>query len=489
VTYSLRFGRHLSLALCCVAVVACGDRSGGNADSGASAEQQAMTWNDGATKALQDALAKAPAHGLRADMFLKGPVPDDAAERHRVLTQAALAYASALARGYVDPKSLGHIYTIPRPDPNLRTGLARALESNNLGSWLDSLAPQTEEYRAISRAYLHFRQRAAQSRAVAVPEGDVIRPGERDPRIPGIVAALQASEYLPGQIEQRADQQRYSRALVQAIQRLQRDRGFEPDGLIGRDTVAMLNRGPNDRARQLAIGLERLRWTERNPPPRRIDVNTAASFLDYYRDGQSASRRKVINGEPGWETPQLQSPIFQLVAHPIWRVPDSIYEDELAEKGPAYFAANDMVFRNGKLVQLPGDKNSLGQVKFDMKNDESIYLHDTPAKAIFAGDERHRSHGCVRVEGALDFAMMLASEDNVIADLQKGLAKEDETYIKLKREIPVRLLYRTAFFDGGEVKLVPDIYGWDELVAKALGLGPGGPRKSHVHRRGVDVGP
>ena len=148
-----------------------------------------------------------------------------------------------------------------------------------------------------------------------------------------------------------------------------------------------------------------------------------------------------------------------------------------------------MEFRDGKLVQLPGDKNSLGQVKFDMKNDKAIYLHDTPAKAIFAEDERHRSHGCVRVEGALDFAMMLASEDGVTDQFQKGVAKEDETYVKLKREIPVRLLYRTAFFDGGEVKLVPDVYGWDESVAKALGLGPGGPRKSRSHRRGVDFGP
>ena len=191
------------------------------------------------------------------------------------------------------------------------------------GRGSNSLAPQTEEYRALSEAYLHFRQRAAQSRAVAIGEGGVIRPGGRDPRIPAIAAALEANEYLNAeQAKALGASQRYARPLVQAVQRLQRDRGYEPDGIIGGDTIAMLNRGPNDRARQLAIGLERLRWTERQPPARRIDVNTAASFLDYYRDGQHAGRRKVINGEPGWETPQLQSPIFQLVAHPIWRVPE-----------------------------------------------------------------------------------------------------------------------------------------------------------------------
>ena len=188
-------------------------------------------------------------------------------------------------------------------------------------------------------------------------------------------------------------------------------------------------------------------------------------------------------------TPQLQSPIVNLVANPYWRVPDSIYEDELAEKGPAYFAANNMVFRDGRLVQLPGPKNSLGEVKFDMENRHSIYLHDTPAKALFAEAERHRSHGCVRVEGAVDFAMQLASEQGIIADLQGGMMSGKESFTKLKRQIPVRLLYRTAYLDGGTVRIVPDIYGWDDPIAAKLGFGAVPPRRKHVHRRGMDVGP
>jgi murein L,D-transpeptidase YcbB/YkuD len=270
---------------------------------------------------------------------------------------------------------------------------------------------------------------------------------------------------------------------------MQADYGMKPDGIIGADTLDALNRGPADRARRLAVGLERLRWTERTPPATRIDVNTAATFLDYWRDGQHAGRRRVVTGEPDWETPQLQSPMVRLVAHPIWRVPDSIYEDELVKKGPAYFAANHMVFRDGKLMQLPGPKNSLGEVKFDMENGQSIYLHDTPAKTLFADPERHRSHGCVRVEGAVDFAMQLASEQGVLPDLQQGMAKGDESFIKLKREIPVRLLYRTAYLDGDVVRLVPDIYGWDDPIAAKLGLGSVPPRRRPAGRLGLDVGP
>lgn len=181
--------------------------------------------------------------------------------------------------------------------------------------------------------------------------------------------------------------------------------------------------------------------------------------------------------------------MVRLVANPIWRVPDSIWEDELASKGPAYFAANHMQFRDGRLVQLPGPKNSLGQVKFDMENGQSIYLHDTQAKALFGEIERHRSHGCVRVDGALDFAMQLASEHGVAPQLQEGLASGDETFVKLKQAIPVRLLYRTAYLDGEVVRLVPDIYGWDDPIAAKLGLGSLPPRRKPGHRRGVDIGP
>ena len=79
--------------------------------------------------------------------------------------------------------------------------------------------------------------------------------------------------------------------------------------MIGNDTLDALNAGPAGRARQLAIAMERLRWLERDPPTTRIDVNTAATFLDYWRDGQHVDRRKVVAGEPDKPTPQLQAPI------------------------------------------------------------------------------------------------------------------------------------------------------------------------------------
>jgi murein L,D-transpeptidase YcbB/YkuD len=233
--------------------------------------------------------------------------------------------------------------------------------------------------------------------------------------------------------------------------------------------------------------MERLRWLERRPPDTRIDVNTAAAFLDYWRGGQNMDHRNVVPGEPEKPTPQIQASFKSLVANPYWRIPDSIYKEELADKGQAYLDENRMVMKDGKLVQLPGPKNSLGLVKFDMEDPQQIYMHDTPFKELFALPERHRSHGCVRVEDAIGFAGMLASEDGVDAQLQEALASGDEKWVKLKTEIPVRLLYHTAFWDGSRIQFRPDVYGWDDNVAMALGLVRGLLRRPI--QNGQDIGP
>jgi murein L,D-transpeptidase YcbB/YkuD len=124
-----------------------------------------------------------------------------------------------------------------------------------------------------------------------------------------------------------------------------------------------------------------------------------------------------------------------------------------------------------------------------MRDDQAIYLHDTPAKAVFAQDDRHRSHGCVRVENAVQFATALAQQEGVLDQFQKAMQKDDQGFVKLPQEIPVRLLYQTAYWDGSRVQFRDDVYGWDDNIAKALELAPGPPRKIRQPKSSDDVGP
>jgi murein L,D-transpeptidase YcbB/YkuD len=482
-------GKAVILALLSVSVAAC-DRGGSS--SGQPAADSQSAWTTETEKQLRDAIAGAPANGLKPDLFLKGDLPVGDSERYAMLTQAALKYAETLAHGYVDPHKINEVYTIPRPDADVRQGLAQALQNGKVGEWLASLPPQTDEYRALSQAHVHYLQ-LAQADFKPIPDGKPIKPGGGDERVPAVAAALRATGLLAAPPQGSAEQptapsQRYSPDLVAAVKQVQAEFGLEPDGIVGGDTLDVLNFGPAGRARSLAAAMERLRWLTRNPPKTRIDVNTASAILDYWRDGRHVDRRKVVAGEPDKQTPQIQAPFSSIVANPKWRVPDSIVDKELSKKSPSWLRENGFTIEDGKYVQQPGDKNSLGMVKFDMEDEQQIYMHDTPAKALFALPERHRSHGCVRVENAVQFAEMLASQDGVLDQLEQALAGDDEKWVKLKTEIPVRMLYQTAFWDGSRIQFRPDVYGWDDEVAYAIGLRRAPPRKPYKSEV-EDIGP
>lgn len=490
-------GTAIALALSSLTVASCSQDRGSNA----SGETSGMTANSSAQKQIREAIADAPNHGLRADLFLKGGESGDQ------LVQAALKYANALANGYSDPKKLFEIYTIPQPESDVRTGLQQALQDGNVREWLNSLAPQTDEYRALSQAFRRYVSIAGDQKDSTIDTSEAIKPGAQDERIPKIAGFLRAAGYLNDGSQQQqgggratsADQNQtaqgastgttYTPQMVQAVKAYQSESGLKSDGILGGNTLEALNSGGVDRARQIAVAMERLRWLQREPPKTRIDVNTAATTLDYYRDGRHVGQRKVVAGEPDKNTPQLQSPLYRLVANPTWTVPKGIAENELADKSEAWLRRNNFKVENGQYVQQSGPKNSLGLVKFDMQNDQAIYLHDTPAKSLFSQDNRHRSHGCVRVENAVEFATMISRQEGISDKFQQAMSEDEQTFVQLPNEIPVRLLYRTAFWDGSKIKFVKDYYGWDQNVAKALELAPGKAEKIEQPQSSDDIGP
>lgn len=83
---------------------------------------------------------------------------------------------------------------------------------------------------------------------------------------------------------------------------------------------------------------------------------------------------------------------------------------------------------------------------------------------------------------------MLAKDEGVIDEWNKARATGKETFVKLPREIPVRMLYQTVLFDeAGEPVIRNDPYGWNDRVAQALGLGT--TTNYRLKPDGADVGP
>jgi murein L,D-transpeptidase YcbB/YkuD len=464
------------------------------------ARDWAPIWDPQKADQLTAAFADAERHAIQSEGFMKQAASGGtAAEREAGLTLAALNYAQALATGATDPHKVFEVYEVAMHKADVVAGLQQAVGGGDVRQWFTSLPPQDEEYKALSEAYLQYRQRAGQEQRAGIAAGDKIERGDKDPRVPQIAEALRRNAYLPpaetppqpqGQQQSTkatADATLFTAQMAEAVKRLQADYGIKPDGVIGNSTLEALNTGAVDRARILAVNLERRRWLERQPPATRIDVNTAAAHLDYFRDGNAVNRRRVVVGQPDWETPELGSPIVRLVANPPWTVPESIAEEEILPKGAAYMAKERIVEKNGRLVQEPGPKSALGLVKFDMANPHAIYLHDTPHKALFASPARHSSHGCARVEDAIGFARLLAEHDGKLEAFDKALATKEETPVTLSQKIPVRLLYHTAYLDGGKIVFRTDPYAWDDRLAQVMGFG--GPVRQRVKTHVADIGP
>jgi murein L,D-transpeptidase YcbB/YkuD len=120
---------------------------------------------------------------------------------------------------------------------------------------------------------------------------------------------------------------------------------------------------------------------------------------------------------------------------------------------------------------LPGEKNSLGKVKFLFPNSFNIYFHDTPAKGLFSKDKRAYSHGCIRLSDPVKMAEYLLKDDSnwPPEKIMEAMNSGNEKFVKIKDPVPVFITYYTAWVDeNGMLNFRDDIYNRDAIVAQKM---------------------
>ncbi|MGE0409743.1 MAG: L,D-transpeptidase family protein [Amphiplicatus sp.] len=235
---------------------------------------------------------------------------------------------------------------------------------------------------------------------------------------------------------------------------------------------AALGKTPLDdeKTARLRVNMERWRWMPRELGSDYILVNVAAIDVIVVRNGVEIDRRKVIIGAPKRPTLQFSTMALGVAFNPIWYVPADIAEEQglhaLLERDPAAAARRGYYLGpDGGVRQKPGPRNALGRMKLLMPNPFAIFLHDTPEQTLFKRESRALSHGCIRVENALDFAHVLLEPDwsaDAIADI---VATTSTVTVDFKTPTPVYVAYFTATpNDEGTVSFQPDIYGLDPFT-------------------------
>lgn len=368
---------------------------------------------------LLNAVLRAGEQGLAQELFHANPLRSTTTlptlDRELLLSDAFLAYADALARGALPIERRRDDETLAPAPIDIAVALDDAIGSRDPAAAIEALAPTTPTYLLLRRALQNLPSGAAGGVSTGAPAG-------------------------------------------------------------GKTATGHL--------REIEVNLERERWLPRPLPPDRVWVNVADQRLVMYRDNRPVFSTRIIVGqeERHNQSPELQATINAIWFNPPWIVPQDIAAKEIMPKAgrdPNYLAQHNMVMLPDGMLQQPAGPNSgLGQLLFEMTNRFDVYLHDTPSKNMFSRDNRHISHGCIRVEYPRELAALLMQQSNDA--INAAIATGETARRELPKPVPVFVAYETAFADvAGTLQFRADAYGRDAEIWQYLNP----ERRAVVERR------
>lgn len=444
----------------------------------------------------QDGLDPADYDASIVTKLLSTDTPDGRAELELRLSLGLLEITSDLASGRLEPQQVNpELFVYPQEvDPG--KVIRDAAGAQDIAAFVASFEPKQPEYLRLKAALADYRALAAAGGWPTIADGPTLKPGMAGPRVTQLRARL-GMPAAPG-----AAPAQFDPALAEAVKEFQGRHGLEQDGLIGQNTLSALNVPVEERVRQILLNLERRRWMADDPGERYVFVNLADFELKVVDGPKTVFDTRVVVGAPYHRTPVFSGEMTYLEINPYWNVPPSIARNELLPKikqDPGYLVANNFELLSDwsdsarvldphaidwsavtperftyKVRQGPGSGNALGHLKFMFPNRFNVYLHDTPARGLFARDVRDFSHGCIRVQNPEEFGVFVLAKQPgwSLEAIKAAVATGQRQIVSLEQPLPVHIAYLTAWVNkDGSVNFRRDVYGRDAILAAHL-LGP-----------------
>lgn len=388
------------------------------------------------------------------------------------LTQHFFSFVNYAYAGKVDPAALQ--WYIPRKKVNA-VALLDSLVAKK-GKALEEWEPVNQYYKTLNKELVRWygiKQRGDWETLSAgtrknLKEGDS-----------GLVV-LKLKQRLTDFGALKADSTNlFTPEVTVAVKTAQKQFGLTQNGVADRSLFNALNVPVEKRIEQMLINLERMRWTPEVPEERFILVNIPEYKLHVLESRKEVLNMGIVVGKEANQTVIFSNQLKNIVFSPYWNVPPSIVRTEIMpalSRNKNYLAQKNMEkygFSNGLplIRQKPGNTNSLGRVKFLFPNSYNIYLHDTPAKSLFAENKRAFSHGCIRLAKPKTLAEYLLQDrtDWTPDKITKAMGSTKEVWVTLKKPVPVFITYFTSWVDkDGLVNFRDDLYGHDLRMAKQL---------------------
>lgn len=417
----------------------------------------------------------------------KNRTAEDISELDIRITGSFFLFTTHLLEGRVRyPGAREFLWEKGMPLENDIALLLKMESGSDLRKEIAALHPTHPQYTKLQEALQKYKQVAEADSLPPIPESLKIKLEESDSALLRVRRKL---ELLGYDVPQAKDPIVLDEGLARTVTTFQEDHGLEADGNISRETVQALNIPISRKAELIALNLERFRWHPRViREGDAIVVNVPEYMLHLYRNDKERMNMRVILGAGFTPTPVFSDTLKYIVFSPTWTVPQSIFVEEFLPKlleDPGHFDSERFLFyKEGKpidpyeekwddkdfdptlyrVVENPGEENSLGRIKFVMPNNFAIYLHDTPADGLFKRDVRALSHGCIRLEKPVELAEYLLSDKKKwnTKRIKDAMVAEEPQQVSLTEPVPVYIVYRTAWIgDHDRVQFRKDIYGHD----------------------------
>jgi len=354
------------------------------------------------------------------------------------VSRILLTALTHLQRGKVDPYQIDPQWEIPiMARPLDYQGISEAVDAQRFEQAFSLARPYAAPYQRLRAGLAYYRNIQMEGGWPQLPQrSQSLRPGDVDADVPLLrqrLALIGNTNWQNGMPagkpeEQPANLLEHDEALVEAVRLFQQHHLLEKDGIVGQQTRDAFNVSVDERIDQIRANLERARWLLHGEASAFILVDIAGYRISYFRPNGEIWRSRIVVGQPYRSTPSLRSEITHLTVNPTWTVPPTIYREGSL---PKIRDDIDYLYRQNMSVldlrgqrldpqqidwwnpggimrrQGPGPMNALGQLVLRFPNNHLVYLHDTPAQALFGRQQRAFSSGCIRVQGITELAQLL----------------------------------------------------------------------------------
>jgi murein L,D-transpeptidase YcbB/YkuD len=370
--------------------------------------------------------------------------------------------------------------------------IINSILNNQVISYLDSLIPMRDRYKKLVDMLVKYRKmdkfpKIAYSKRV-------LKLGDRDSRIINIKKRLQITGDYPKHIKPNS---KFDVALQKAALTYQKRYLLKPTGKIDTTMIYYLNQPLTKNIQSIITNLDKTKLYPSSFENEYVEVNIPDFNLRYYKNHNMIDKMGVVVGRIDRPTPIFSNSIKYIVINPTWTIPDNLVKRDLIHvfrENPNYMLEHNIhVFRGKKeieitadmiegyehsdekipyrFVQFPGDDNALGRVKFMFPNKYAVYLHDTDNKTLLTHRYKIYSSGCMRVDKPfrlLDLLLLHATKRYTHQEIQDIIATDKPKIIRLKKHIPIHILYFTVYQENGLAYFKNDIYMYDKIIQESI---------------------